>query len=330
MSENWGLLGHEWAVELLKGHLRGGTPRHAYLFTGPKGVGRRTLAIRLAQALNCPQPRDIAEPCGTCRTCRLLDRMEHPDLSVVQAERIGGTLKVDQVRELQQRLHLATYEAEHRIALLLRFEEANLNAANAMLKTLEEPPAKVVLMLTAESAEALLPTITSRCEILKLRPLPLKTTSRGLHERWGLVQEEANLLAHVSGGRPGYALRLRAEPEQMQQRTIWLDDQQRLLSANRVVRFDYAAGLSKDKEEMENALQVWLSFWRDVLLRVSGARSPLINPDREEEIEHLTQRVGRAAAKKVVATLENTLSLLKTNVNPRLALEVLLLELPRI
>jgi DNA polymerase III gamma/tau subunit len=106
IDSNWNMLGHEWAVDLLRGHLANGRTRHAYLFTGPDGVGRRTLALRFAQALNCSQPTAAGIPCGECRACTLIERMQHPDLSVVQAEEGTNTLKVDQIRELQRTLSL--------------------------------------------------------------------------------------------------------------------------------------------------------------------------------------------------------------------------------
>ena len=111
--------------------------------------------------------------------------MQHIDLSVVQAEREGGILKVEQVRELQQTLSLMPYEAAYRVALLLRFQEANANAQNALLKTLEEAPARVVLLLTADSPESLLPTIASRCEVLRLRPLAVERLESELLARRG-------------------------------------------------------------------------------------------------------------------------------------------------
>lgn len=164
---DWRILGHRWAVDLLAEHTAHGGLRHAYLFTGPSGVGRRTLALRLAQAVNCLQPPTPGGLCGACAACTRLEKMQHPDLAVIQAEQVGGTLKVDQVRELQRSLSLAPYEANYRVALMLRFEEAHPGAANALLKTLEEPAPKVLILLTAESVESLLPTIVSRCELLQ-------------------------------------------------------------------------------------------------------------------------------------------------------------------
>ena len=326
----WDIIGHEWAVKLLAEHGAQGRVRHAYLITGPQGVGRRTLALRLAQSLNCPQPQGAGQPCRTCRTCGQIERMQYPDLTIVQAEQRGGTLKVDQIRELQRSLALAPYEARYRVAVLLHFEEANPSAANALLKTLEEPAPQVVLILTADSAESLLPTIVSRCEVLRLRPLPLEQVSQWLESRWGLPIEQARLLAHISTGRPGYALRLHQEPERLEQRRVWLDEHYRLLAASRVKRFAFAESISKNKENLREALTVWLMYWRDVLLRAAGSSSPLANLDREEEIENLAARCGLEPAHCTVAAIERTLRLLERNANTRLASEVLMLDLPRL
>lgn len=317
-------------MALLKEHIANQRARHAYLFSGPSGVGRRTLALRFSQALNCPEPTAPGEPCRACRTCLQIESMQHPDLSLVQAEQVGGVLKVDQVRELQRSLSLTPYQARYRIAVLLRFEEANPSASNALLKTLEEPPQHVVLILTAESGEALLPTIVSRCELLRLRPLTLETVQQGLETQWNIPTEQARLLAHLSGGRIGYALRLNQHPELMQLRQRLLDDHSRLLSASRVERFAYAESLAKDKEMLRQALETWQALWRDVLLRVSGSTAPLANLDQEQEIEKLSGEMQPNSAYQMVDLLQRHIGMLESNVNARLATEVLMLELPHL
>ena len=172
---SWNLIGHEWAEKILRQHLISGDVHHAYLFTGAPGVGRRSLALEFARALNCANPPTPGEACGVCSICKHIALMQQADLHIVAPETNGGMIKVDQIRDLQRSLILTPYEAKYRIALLLNFQRANANAQNALLKTLEEAPRKVILLLTADSTESLLPTISSRCEILRLRPTSIET-----------------------------------------------------------------------------------------------------------------------------------------------------------
>lgn len=325
-------MGHEWAVRLLTEHIANGRTRQAYLFTGPQGTGKRTLAIRFFMALNCKNPPQPGQICNTCPACRRIEKMEHPDLDLVQAEQEGGVLIVDQIRGLQRSLSLSPYEARYRMGLLLRFEEANIHTANALLKTLEEPAPNVVLVLTAESAESLLPTIVSRCMVLRLGPVALPAVQESLQSRWGLSTEEATLLAHLSGGRVGYALKLHQDPDMMDQRNKWLNDLSYLITQGRVARFDYVEKLDKekDKERTRQMLQVWLSFWRDVMLVASRAAIPVTNLDRAEQIESIASNIDLNLAVRTVKANQRTITYLESNVNFRLALEVLALDLPGI
>ena len=329
MADNWKLVGNEWAVDMLQKHVVNGTTRHAYLFAGPPGLGRRTLAVRFAQALNCQTPVAPGIPCGECRDCRQIEAMQYADLTVIQAEAEGGTLKVDQIREARRSLTLKPYQANYRVALFLRFQEANDNAANALLKTLEEAPSYAVLILTADNPEQLLPTIVSRCEVLRLRPLQVDQVQKELENR-GVEGDRAKLLAHISGGRFGYAQRLIEDASLLGWREERLNDLQSLISASRVEKFAYADKLARDKESMRQAVLVWLSYWRDVMLRTAHASTPLVNVDRNVEIEDLAQRLDLSIARRVVSSLEQVLEKMERNVNSRLLAEVLLLDLPKV
>jgi len=329
MNSNWNLVGHEWAVDMLKKRVVNGTTRHAYLFAGPPGLGRRTLALRFAQALNCQTPLDAGIPCGECRDCKQIEAMQHADLTVIQAESEGGTLKVDQIRETRRTITFKPYQSKYRVAIFLRFQEANDNAANALLKTLEEAPSYAVLILTTDNPEQLLPTIVSRCEVLRLRPLKIEEMKQDL-EKKGIERDRANLIAHISGGRPGYAHQLIESESLLEEREERLNDMQSLIAASRVEKFAYANKLARDKESMRQAILIWLSYWRDVMLRTAQAQTPLVNVDRNVEIEDLAGQLDLSASRDVVSGLENALGKMERNVNPRLLAEILLLDLPKI
>lgn len=328
MDTNWDLLGHEWAVRLLKGQVAAGNFRHAYLFTGPDGVGRRTLALRLAQALNCANPPAPGEFCGFCRACRGFARGEHADLLIVELQEGDREIKIDAMRELSRSLSRTPLEAKYQIALLLDFQLASEEAANALLKTLEEPNSSVVICLTAPDADSLPETIASRCEVMRLRPLAVSDLSRALTMRRSIDEAEAKLLASLSGGCPGLALHWHIEPELLERRAEWLTVGVQLLSADQVQRFAFAEKVSKDRAALRDLLLVWLSLWRDLVIRATHSSIPISNPDNEEALVELSRHLTPAAAQSAMLATEHSLSRLDTNVNTRLALESLLLELP--
>jgi DNA polymerase III subunit delta' len=333
----WNLIGHDWASRMLQHHISNSQLRHAYLITGPRGVGKRSLALQFAMAVNCSVAAQVGGPCGQCRDCQQIQKMQHPDLFIVQAEAEGQVLKVEQVRELQHHLSLAPYQSSFRIGLLLRMEEANESAQNALLKTLEEPNDRVILLLTAETAESVLPTISSRCEVIPLRPLPLAELTVQLQAYAKVDAQKAEFIAHLSGGRPGYALQLLQEPQQLEKRVAWLDDLASLLAANRRDRFAYCERnfysrkeeRSVLKERLNDALTTWLSFWRDVLITSSTAPVPLINLDRKDQISRLAQTISLDSARQLTRRIESSLPRL-ANANLRLLAESIILEWPHL
>jgi len=331
---NWDIYGHDNAISFLKEHTKADKLRHAYLITGPQGVGRRTLALAFVKALNCKQPIEQGIPCGTCITCQQIDRMEFSDLTILAPEEGHKDIRIEQVRALQHAIVLAPYQAPYRVALLLDFQRITTGAANALLKTLEEPPPKAVLILTADAQESLLPTIVSRCEVLRLRPLPLGDAEKYLVKQKGLTPVDARLLAHITSGRIGAALRLNDDPKSLKLRSKFLDDLSSLLTSSKRSRFAYVEIQLKqgrsDRNNMSEMISIWLTFWRDVCISTAKADVPLVNVDYADLIHNVAGKVSLAVTQKVMASLEEGLKSLDSYVNARLLAENLLLLWPRI
>ncbi|MEE9216465.1 MAG: hypothetical protein V3U32_03430 [Anaerolineales bacterium] len=329
---SWDLIGHDWAVKLLKHHVQDQTTRHAYLFIGPESVGKRTLAIRFAQALSCERADPLGEICGECRACRLISEGTFPDLDVLAPD---PTIQVDDVRALQRRLALAPYEGPWRIALLENFHHASISASNAMLKTLEEPPDKVVLLLTALSQELLLPTVVSRCEVIPLRSVSSSIISSALEDH-EVESDRAKMLATLSEGRPGRAIRWASDPDIFERRSeainqlreaMGLDISGRFALAERIVG---RGKLAVQRRRVRTTLETWLSIWRDLLYRGYQAEVQSRNPDQLPSFENVTQPVASADRYGVVKAITSTLAAVDSNANLRLALEVLMLDLPAV
>ena len=198
----WGTIGHEWAAEFLRRAIDGQQVAHAYLFTGPANVGKTHLALEFASALNCTGD---APPCSSCSVCRRTAEGTHPDVTLVEPD--GDRIKIDQVRGLRRQLALSPHEGPWRVCIIAEFQAATVEAANAFLKTLEEPPSRVVIILTATDASLLLPTIVSRCQTLALRAVPMERIECALVEQWKESEDRARLIARLSGGRVGWAIR---------------------------------------------------------------------------------------------------------------------------
>ena len=333
MSEWRKITGHQWAVDVLRTAIKHDRIGHAYLITGPAQIGKGTLARTFAQALNCTAAEPHERPCGRCRSCTLIAADRHPDVKIVTGESSGRgkvTLKIDQIRQLQNDLCLTAAEARSKVAILDGFEAANQNAANAFLKTLEEPPGDVVLILTATSAETLLPTISSRCRTIGLRPLPAKLIETSLVERWGVEPALARVLAHLADGRLGRAVTLAEQPALLEERALRLELLVEAFGQSRVGRFAAADKLAGQPEQLPDLLQLWLGYWRDlVLIATTGDRVDAIS--NVDQIERLVDYARAWPAEIILESLRHTaeaLWQLERNANTRLVMENLLLAYP--
>lgn len=315
----WDLVGHEWAVDLLQRQMQQGSLHHAYLISGPEGVGRTTLAMVFAQALLCEAPPAPGETCGVCRACRQVPERTYPDLHIVERLEEKQGVAIDQVRELQRQLALAPLAGGRRVAFVIEVDRASAGAANALLKTLEEPPPRVVMLLTATDTEETPATIVSRCEVLALRPVTTAKIAQALEGR-GAEAGAALEWARLSSGRPEWARALMEDGAFRKRREEHAAVFREVMAADLPRRFALADAWKADAWT-EERLSVWLSLAGEDL----GA---------QRSVAEGRPRAGNAlaniaSARRTVEAISRTLNGLRHNVNARLALEWMMLELPR-
>ncbi len=330
-----GIVGHRRAVERLARVAGRRTPAHAYLLVGPPHVGKRTVARWFARALLCDAGQGV--PCGRCRACELVEAGRHPDVLAVDLEvqrrllgekRTAAVYKVDLVRRLQADLALRPVEAPWKVLILEHADRMTRQAANAFLKTLEEPPAFVVVMLTALDEEGVLPTIRSRCQLIHLRPVPAGDIEAALRRR-GAGAEEARRLARLSGGRVGWALRALEEGAVVAARQEAVELLGRLLRATRSERLQEAERLARRQDGLE-VLTAWLMWWREVWLCQHGAAGA-VGGTPPQELQEMADRLPPALVQRLLWRMARSAEVLReTNVNPELVWDTIVLDLPRL
>jgi DNA polymerase III subunit delta' len=325
---NWNVYGHDWAVDYLRKAMLHGRIRQAYLITGSPSTGKTQFAHAFAAALNCTHEDVTQRPCGECRSCRLMSSGNHPDLVYSELDSTTGALKIEALREVMRRIALKPYESRYRIAILSDFDRARGPAQDAILKTLEEPPPHAVILLLANSTEQTLSTIISRCQVIHLRPVPSETLREVLTSRYETEPERAALLARLSSGRIGWAIDAAQHEEVLEQRDTALDLLESIIRMNRAERFEVAGDLSKDKAALLPLLELWQTYWRDILLHAETGQIKPANIDRSTNIERLMYEMSADDALKALKATRKLMGQLSTNINLRLAVEVMLLDYP--
>jgi DNA polymerase-3 subunit delta' len=319
-------VGNRAAVTFLRASLAAHRIAHAYLLSGPAQVGKRTLARLLAAGVVCPAVTAHSGPCGKCRTCRLVFKDSHPDVRTVSPEAGKRGVSIEQVRLVEHDAELRPYQGERKVFILRAADTMPEPAANALLKTLEEPPDDTVLVLTATDVSQVLATIASRCREVALRPVPAEEIAAALLAR-GAEPDQARLLSSLAGGRPGWAFDALADPSRLETRGRQVEQLEGLLAQPRIGRLPAASAFG-DAAGAKAALDVWLGWWRDALLVQQGCADLVSNVDRLEPLRRLGAAQPAERVWRAMARVQETRQHLDANANVRLAMEALLLDLP--
>ncbi|AEF92946.1 DNA polymerase III, delta prime subunit [Desulfotomaculum nigrificans CO-1-SRB] len=319
------VIGHREIVQILKNAVQRDRVAHAYLFLGPQGVGKQTVARAFARVLLCDRPID-GDACGRCRSCQQMAHDNHPDLHFM--EPAGASIKIEQIRELLRKVQFKPYQAERQVFMLEMAEAMTTEAANCFLKTLEEPGSQSVFLLISHRPYALLPTILSRCQQLQFRPLSNGEVAAGLMHVCGLEPEKARQLAPMAGGSLGRAVQLAQGSDQWPARTKILDLVGRIPEMDKVQALGTAEELSADRAAAGEYLDLLLLWFRDMLVyKYTSDQSMLINQD---VVDKLVQQVELYTPDGLVAIIEEIKQArdrVLANANTRLALEAMMLKI---
>ena len=373
MNPRWHTIGHDKAIATLSRSMRTGRMAHAWLLAGPANVGKMTLALDIARLVNCTAADSAERPCDECHQCRRIADSLHADVRVVsQGGSSGGAtrrtaISVEQIREVQREAVLKPYEGRYRVFIIEGAENFTQEAANALLKMLEEPPEAVIFVLLAsevrentvdESAgnvtyspeseqdrisallEAVpqvggvLPTILSRCQVLELRPLPVSQVHAELERRLDLSPDDATEISRLSAGRLGWAIEVASDPQALARRGERLSEIETVLAGALDEKFAYAEKIAaifgRSRNAVYEELQLWLGWWRDVLVVHEDNDELAVNISRLDALRAASSHCTSAQVVEALRAIQQTTAMLESNVNPRLCIEGMLLRMPQL
>lgn len=339
MVESSTVIGHQMALHRLSAAISKDQNSHAYLITGPDSVGKNCVANYIASALNCENTSQI--PCGQCSQCNRISRGVHSDCETISVDVDGNlhgdgnkrtVITIDQVRKIIRESYLKPYEGKYRVYIIQQSERMSEEASNALLKTLEEPPEQVVIILISSVPEQILPTLVSRAQLISLKKVNWHELQKGLIQKFQLDNNVAEELSKTCDGKPGIAVKILNDEEYKKWRSDALDEVEFLAEASSYSRFIYGGSLSKrylkDRDASIAILTLWQEWWRDVLISSYGIDDSIINQSRIKKISYYANRYGSPNCARNVRMLTDTIEKLKKNFNPSLTFEQLMLSMP--
>ena len=333
----WDIVGQEKAVSFLQKSLERGKLAHAYLLVSPPHVGKMTLAINLAKAMNC---ESVERPCGKCVSCMRIAEGKHADVQVIELGQIADSsesdsktkISVEQVDQILHSVNLAPYEGKYRVFIIDGVEFMSIAAANRLLKTIEEPLQNVIFILLTAN-ESLVPlTVISRCQRIELLPVAAEQIEKGLIVYYHVAPEKAKLLARISNGCFGWAVSASLDDTLVQQRTQWINDWREMFDTDYDRRFTFAAKLvekyTQNRSIVQQKLDLLLNWWHDLLLVKADCEKDIKNIDFQSELEKMADGYRLSQIRTFIDRIQSAKEQLRLNTNQQLVMEVLMLNIP--
>ncbi len=341
---SWTVVGQDSAVRVLSAAVKNDRLAHAYLFAGPGRTGKTLTAMQFAQMLNCTGEEP---PCGECRSCVKTAAGAHPDVEWVgigamcadtghadHAKDNSRDIRICQIRRVEQIISRAAFEGGYRVIIIEPADAMNTASIAALLKTLEEPPPKTVFILISSQEDELLDTIRSRARRVGFGGQSRELIERTLRGRWDAEPEVAAELARLSSGRLGWAVAALRDEKMLDVLARELDRVEKLAQSGLAERFAAAASIgssySRNRAATQAALDVWAAWWRDLLLVVAGRGEQVVHADRLETMQALAVQCDIAGAVRALRAITDVKLHLTENASPTLALESMMLALPRL
>ena len=316
------VLGHDVQRDAMQRAILAGRLHHAYLVSGPEGVGRRRLALAVASLANCERP-EAGDACGRCGACVRQASGQPPDVHLVEPD--GRFIRIDRIRAITQMTNFRPYASRYRFVIIDPVDAMQEAAANALLKTLEEPGGETVFLLLTSQPHRVLSTVRSRCQPLRLGALPVGVVEE-LLVRQGVDGSEAAVLARLAAGSPGRALELRQSPR-FAERGELLDQLVAMPHQSAADLVAVAEWFCREKDATEERLVMLGLLVRDAVLVANGQRGRASQPDLLDGLEELAQRATTPQLLSWFSRIEAARLQLLGNVNPRMLCESLFLEL---
>ncbi|HNW39123.1 MAG TPA: DNA polymerase III subunit delta' [Candidatus Omnitrophota bacterium] len=304
------VLGHDRALSIVKAHLANNRFSGAYIFSGPEGIGKKMVAKIIAQYLNCTGQGDW--PCENCGSCLKIQKEQHPDLHIIQNEQ--SQIKIEDIRQILRQANFRPYEGRAKVFIIDNAHKLNIEAANSLLKVLEEPPKDVLIILITHKPQNIIKTVLSRCKVIKFPPLVRSELEEILVKQYALDRTSAHFLAYYAEGRLGLALKLKDTPL-LQEKNKLFDAF--ILSAKPLDR----SIMSQNKEQLQVSLNILASWFRDIyLLKCGASEKETIHLDRHSDLLKLIPKFSFKQLDDIMLALSESSLYLEKNINSKLLL----------